>query len=738
MQEKVSTSSCLLALAAVAARHGLELDASTLRRTFVIAEENPSSTALIAIAREVGMEAKSIRPKWRDLPKLQRILPAILILRDGGALVLDAILEDTPSGQVAILRDPAAPPEAQIALDEERLQSVWSGEIIMAKKRHLVTDENQPFNFRWLLGQVLIEKSLFGEVAIAAIFTTFLGLVPAFSIMIIVDRVMVNRSSSTLTVIVGVIFFAIIFEMILSFLRRSFMEVAATRIDARLNLYVMQKLLNLPMEYFERNATGLILGKLSQIGKIRGFFTGQLFTSFVDLVMLLILVPIMLFISWKLAIVIFILVGIIVGIISVFVAPVGVLNSKVIRAEIQKSIFLTETIYGMRTIKTLALEGRRRKEWDVRVAVAANWRHAYGKLANWPQTLTLPFERLMYVGPFIVGAYISLEAPGSVAPGELMAFTMLAGRIGGPLIQIAKMLTDYGEIGSAIGEVAGVMNQTPENARIGSGLRLPIRGDIAFQEVNFRYSSEAPLALNDADFHIKPGTIFGIMGRSGSGKSTITRLIQGLNPTYKGIIKIDGMDLREIDLHHLRSSIGVVAQENFLFTGSVRDNIGMARPDASFAEIVRAAQLAGAEEFIERLPRGYDTELQEGASNLSGGQRQRLAIARALVVDPPVLILDEATSALDAESEAIINANLMRIAQGRTIICVSHRLAMLVPADTILVMEKGHVYDAGRHEELLQRCDIYKHMWYTQNRHSNPVGTPPNAPLTLAHSSSGA
>jgi ATP-binding cassette subfamily B protein len=735
MQEKVSTSSCLLALAAVAARHGLDLDANTLRRTFVIADQNPTSTALIAIAQEVGMEAKSIRPKWRELPKLQRILPAILILKDGGALVLDAILENTPSGQVAIVRDPAAPPEAQVALDQERLEAVWSGEVIMAKRRHAVTDESQPFSFRWLVGQVMREKSLFGEVAIAAVFSTFLGLVPAFAIMIIVDRVMVNRSGATLAVITGVIFFAIIFEMMLSFLRRNFMEAAATRIDARLNLYIMQKLLNLPMEYFERNATGLILSKLGQIGKIRNFLTGQLFTAFIDLILLLVLVPIMLILSWKLAMIIFVLVGIIVGIITMFLAPVGRLNSKVIQAEIQKSIYLTETIYGMRTIKTLAVEGRRRKEWDARVAVAATWRHAYGKLANWPLTLTMPFERLMYVGPFIVGAYISLEAPGSVAPGALMAFTMLAGRIGGPLIQIAKMMTDYGEVGSAVGEVAGVMNQTPENTRVGSGLRLPIHGDITFQEISFRYSNEAPLALDNAEFHIKPGTIFGIMGRSGSGKSTITRLIQGLNPSYKGVIKIDGMDLREIDLHHLRSSIGVVAQENFLFTGSVRENIGMARPDASFSDIVRAAQLAGAEEFIERLPRGYDTILQEGASNLSGGQRQRLAIARALVVDPPVLILDEATSALDAESEAIINANLMRIAQGRTIICVSHRLAMLVPSDTILVMEKGRVYDAGRHEELLQRCDIYKHMWYTQNRHSNPAGPPPNAPLTLAHSS---
>jgi ATP-binding cassette subfamily B protein len=205
-----------------------------------------------------------------------------------------------------------------------------------------------------------------------------------------------------------------------------------------------------------------------------------------------------------------------------------------------------------------------------------------------------------------------------------------------------------------------------------------------------------------------------------------------LNQKYEGIIKIDGMDLREMDLRHLRTNIGVVAQENFLFTGTIRENIGIARPNATFSEVVRAAQLAGAEEFIERLPRGYDTFLEEGGSNLSGGQRQRLAIARALVVDPPVLILDEATSALDAESEAIINANLLRIAQSRTIICVSHRLAMLVPADAILVMEKGKVYDIGTHQELVHRCDIYKHMWYTQNRHIQPESPHALRSITLS------
>jgi ATP-binding cassette subfamily B protein len=207
------------------------------------------------------------------------------------------------------------------------------------------------------------------------------------------------------------------------------------------------------------------------------------------------------------------------------------------------------------------------------------------------------------------------------------------------------------------------------------------------------------------------------MGRSGSGKTTVTRLLQGLNRDYEGMIKIDGMDLRDIDLDHLRSNIGVVPQENFLFSGTIRDNISAARPKASFDKIVQVAQLAGAEEFIERLPNGYETQVEEGAVNFSGGQRQRLAIARALLVDPPILILDEATSALDAESEAIVNANLLRIAQNRTVIIISHRLSALSMADAILVLERGRFYAVGTHKKLIVTCDIYRSLWTQQNRH---------------------
>jgi subfamily B ATP-binding cassette protein HlyB/CyaB len=730
--DEAPVSGVLEALAAVARQIGVETGADQLRRSYVFGAAEPSDSVIMAIARDLGLEARPLKARWRDLPRLAKLMPVILRLRGGGALVLEGLREGAGAGPLALLRDPAAPPDVVALVDELRLAAVWDGDLILLKRRFAATDENRPFGFAWLFGQVLRERRLFRDIGLAAVISTAFALAPPFMFLIVLDRVLVNHSYPTLTVVAVALLLMVVFEMILSFLRRKFTEIATTRIDGRLNLYIFEKLIKLPMDFFEREPTGRIAGKINQIWHIRRFLTGQLFGTFLDAVPLLGLVPAMLILEWRLSLIVFVLAAIIFLIISIYIKPVGRLYRKVIIAEQDKNAHLIESIYGMRTIKSLALEGRRRHEWDRHVAEAASWRHELGLMVNYPATLALPFERLMYAGPMLVGAYIVLSRPDIIYPGALVAFSMLAMRLGQPLIQLARLQSNIGEASAAVGEVASVVNVPPERFRAGSGLRLPVSGDIAFQQVRFRYSAAAPYALDGVSFQIGPGTIFGIMGRSGSGKTTVTRLLQGLQADYEGLIKIDGMDLREIDLNHLRTNIGVVPQENFLFSGSIRDNIAMARPGASLTAVVRAAQLAGAEEFIERLPRGYETFLEEGAVNLSGGQRQRLAIARALLIDPPVLVLDEATSALDAESEAIINANLLRIARDRTIVCISHRLSMLVPADAIMVMEKGKVYDIGTHDELLHRCDIYRQLWHQQNRHLDHDATHARLALTAA------
>jgi ATP-binding cassette, subfamily B, bacterial HlyB/CyaB len=715
----------LLALAAIASRLGMEVSVDQLRRRFALQAGEPDTPTLIALARELGLEARSLQMTFQDLPQVARALPAILRARNGGALILEEARTDPAKGTVAIIRDPSATEDVVLAIDELHLAEVWEGEAILIKRRHSSTDDKQqPFDLLWLVKQLLRERKLLNGILLAALVGTVFAIAPAFVMRIVVDRVLVNQSLTTLNVLVAIVLLLLLFEAVMQFVRNMLTQVISTRIDGRMGLLIVEKILKLPMEYFELTPTGRIVTNLQHVQMIRYFLEMRFFTAIVDVVPLVLLIPVMLILEWHMAFMAFALGGIVFMIVLAYLKPIHMLFRKVVKAEQAKGAHLSETLYGIKTIKSLSLEGRRRRDWDRLISDVITARHDLGLMANYPDTLALPFHRLIQSGCMFFGAYLYLfyvntPNPISISPGILMAFYLLSGRLAQPLINIAVLQRDLAEVRGSIGAVSSVVNVPPENIRP-DGLRQPLKGEVSFHDVRFRYSADAPYALGGVSFTVRAGTMLGIMGRSGSGKTTVTRLLQCLNTNYDGMIKIDGMDLREINLMHLRTHIGVVPQENFLFSGTLRDNISMAKPDATFADVVRAAQLSGAEEFIERLPRGYDTEIQEGGSNLSGGQRQRLALARALLIDPPILILDEATSALDAESEAIVNANLKRMAKGRTVLSISHRLSMLVDCDAILVLEQGKVYDIGTHEELLARCDIYKHMWHQQNRHLDP------------------
>jgi ATP-binding cassette subfamily B protein len=292
---------------------------------------------------------------------------------------------------------------------------------------------------------------------------------------------------------------------------------------------------------------------------------------------------------------------------------------------------------------------------------------------------------------------------------------MISGRVTGPLVQLVSLVHSYQQCALSVRMLGTVMNRDIEPG-IGKGLRPTINGHVEFERVTFQYAPTLPPALDDVSFDIPAGKVIGVVGRSGSGKTTLTRMMQGLFQPQGGLMRIDELDMRELDISHVRHNIGVVLQDNFLFRGSIRDNIAMAKPNSSFSEIVYVARMAGAAEFIEQMPQSYDSMLEENGSNLSGGQKQRLAIARALLKDPRILIFDEATSALDPESEAIIQKNLKVIAKGRTVIIVSHRLSTLTECDAIIVLERGKLEAMANHEQLLETCKVYQELWYQQMR----------------------
>jgi ATP-binding cassette, subfamily B, bacterial HlyB/CyaB len=708
----------LLALMMAGRYFGLELDPVDYRSD--AGNPLPTAASLSAWAQAAGMWSRAVRLRWRHLMSFQDSSPVVLLFNDGTAgLLTGASVEH----KIVLIRDPRAPEaDPPVQVDEMRLAEVWSGEAILLRAHRGHTDADPPFSVRWLFGLMGLEAKALRDLFIASVALSFLTIFPALIVMTVIDKVLTYHSYSTLALISMILGIMILFETLLGHARRLIMLVVGVRIDAKINLHVFSRLIRLPLDYFERHPAGETMYKVTSIHQVRQFITGKLMSTILDMITLAVLAPFLFWLNATLAWIVVVCAAVIMLVILAFLRPMRVVFARVIASETDKSAALGETIFGIKTVKSLALEPQRKSLWDERVAEAGKWRMAFGKMSNWPQTLVTPIERFMWIGIVMIGAYMTLEDQSGVGVGGLFAFMMLSQRVSTPLVGLARLIEEWEEVGGAMGQAASVLNQPLEIDNAGTGVRPRFSGAIAFEDVTFTYPGTKLPALSKISFEIPAGTMLGLVGRSGSGKSTVTRLLQGINREYSGFLKIDGADLRSINLRHLRSSFGVVLQENFLFRGSIRENILAGRPGLTLDDAIRAARLAGAEEFIERMPNGYETYIEEGSPNLSGGQRQRLAIARALITDPRILILDEATSALDPESEALVNANLLRIARGRTMLIVSHRLSSLVDCDQIMVLDKGQLLDIAPHDVLLERCSVYRQLWAQQNRHLDKPG----------------
>ena len=704
-------------MVATARHHGTDLDPADYQARSD--EAVPSAAALAEWARAQGLYAKTDRVRWKALPKLvgstRPASPVILLFKDGTAgLMVGA----DPARNIVWIRDPRQSGDEQaVAIDEFRMANAWTGEVLLIRRARGTAEADRPFTLTWLLGLVMHEKRSLRDVCFASIVISTLTIVPPLLVMSVIDRVVVHHSMSTLVLLSVILGIITAYETLLGFARRELVQVVSTRVDARLNLHVFNRLLSLPLDYFEKNPAGQINYRVAQVWKIREFLTGKLMGTFLDMFTLVILLPFLFWMEPTLAWIVLVCALAIAGVILLFLPALRRIIGKLTDAESRKGSVMVETVHGIRTIKSLALEPQRRAEWDERTAEAGELKLQAGRLANWPQTLINPIESFIQRGVIMLGAYFALSDQTGVAVGGLVAFMMLGGRVTQPLVGLARLIEDFEEVRASIGQVALVLNNANETAAMQGGMRPKLAGAVKFEDLTFTYPGAKTPALDKVSFEIPAGTMLGVVGRSGSGKSTLTRLLQGINREYSGFLKLDGVELREINLTHLRRSFGVVLQDNFLFRGTVRDNITAGRPGLTLDDVVRAARLAGAEEFIERLPSGYETWIEEGSSNLSGGQRQRLAIARAVIADPKLMILDEATSALDPESEALVNANLVRLGKGRTMVIVSHRLSSLIDCDQILVMDKGQVLDVAPHRTLLERCSVYRTLWAQQNRH---------------------
>jgi ATP-binding cassette subfamily B protein len=710
--QQPAADSRLQAMIQAARYHGVELDVNEFRPT---PGEAAPAAALSLWAQNAGMWSRAVRVRWRHLLRFKDTGPVVLLFKDGSAGLLTGA---NASQMVVFLKSPYAPAgAAPVAVDELRLAQVWAGKAVLLRGSRGQVAADALFNLRWLVGLVMQERRALRDIGLASLTISFLTIFPPILVMTTINKVLQFHSVSTLVLLSVMMVVVFAYETLLGYARRLIIAVVGARLDAKLNLHVFNRLLRLPLDYFERHPAGETMYLIAQVYRVREFLTGRLLTTFLDLITLCVLLPFLFYLNAILAWIVLACAAVISLIILAYLKPMRESYARVTNAEMWKSATLGETIVGIKTVKSLALEPQRKALWDERVAETGKSRLAFARLANWPQTLVNPIERMMVLGTLMIGAYMAMNDPSGYLVGGLFAFMMLSGRVAQPLVGLARLVEDYEEVGAAISEAGSVLNRPLEAAANVVGLRPKFVGAISFQDVTFTYPNTKVPALERVSFSLPAGTMLGVVGRSGSGKSTITRLLQGINRDYQGYVKIDGSDLRDIDLRHLRQSLGVVLQDNFLFRGSIRDNIIAGRPGLTLADAVRAARLAGAEEFIEQMPNGYETYIEEGSPNLSGGQRQRLAIARALIRDPRILILDEATSSLDPESEAVVTANLLRIAKGRTMMIVSHRLSSLIECDLILVLEQGRVVDVAPHSALVERCSIYRQLWAQQNRH---------------------
>ncbi|TYQ05638.1 UNVERIFIED_ORG: ATP-binding cassette subfamily B protein [Zoogloea ramigera] len=703
-------------LTAIAQHHGLQINPERLIDEYALRAEEPGNGMLLRMASEIGLKAKADKLTWSRLLAQGGVFPLMARLISGNMVIIVGVKpgEDGAPDQVAVL-NPALANATVIMVARAEFEQRWQGEVLFVKREHKFTDPHQPFGLRWFIPEILRQKAAFRDIFIAAIAMQILALASPIFFQLVIDKVLTHQSVTTLQVLAVGITMALVFDALFGFLRQTLTLAASNKIDMRLTRRVFGHLLSLPIDFFETTSAGVITRHMQQLEKIRSFLTGRLFFTALDLISLLVFIPILFSYSFKLTLIVLLFAALIGGVVLAMVPTFQRRLNALYTAEGQRQGMLVETIHGMRTVKALAIEASQRRTWDQRSAEAITMHFRVGQISIAGNAVTDFLGKLLPVTLIVVGAADVFDSTLSV--GALIAFQMLSGRVTQPLISLVGLVNEYQETALSVRMLGEVMNRAPEGRAGATGLRPQLDGEIRFDNVIFRYPGAQNLALNKASFTIEQGTVVGIVGRSGSGKTTLTKLIQGLYPLQEGIVRFDGIDAREIELSHLRRQIGVVLQENFLFRGTVRENLSVTKPDAPFEELVAAAVAAGADEFIERLPQGYDTILEENASNLSGGQKQRLSIARTLVARPRILILDEAASALDPESEAIFIKNLSKIAVGRTVVMISHRLSTLVNADKIMVMQQGSLVDAGRHEELLTRSDTYQHLWNQQTSH---------------------
>ena len=658
--------------------------------------ERLSANDVCRIAKQLGLKSQISSVKAERL----RYLPLPLIAEDNNGLffVITGVNDDS-----VVIYNPLSSTSHEVPIHV--LDGHWNGRVIQMVSRANLNGEIARFDFSWFIPPLIKHRKLLSEVLLVSFIMQLLALITPLFFQVVMDKVLVHRALTTLQVIALGLMAVSIFQVVLGGIRSYIFSHTTLRIDVELGAKLFKHLLRLPLSYFEQRKVGDSIARVRELENIRSFLTGNAVTLVLDLLFSIVFIVVMLMYSIKLTIIVLLSIPCY-AVLTILLTPVirRRLNEKFARSSANQS-FLVESISNIQTIKAMALEPQMTNHWEQQLAgyVQSSFRTTtVGMIGSQGVSLV---NQMVTVAIMWIGA--SLVIKDQLTVGQLVAFNMLSGQVASPVMRLAQLWQDFQQTGISVARLGDILNCKNEQDNVSSSVMPEIKGAISFEQVRFRYTSDGRLILNNINLEIKHGEIIGVVGRSGSGKSTLSKLLQSLYVPEHGRICIDGIDLSLANPAWLRRQIGVVLQENNLFNRSIRDNIAISNKNTPLDNIINAAKLAGAHEFITELPHGYDTMIGEHGTGLSGGQRQRIAIARALINDPKILIFDEATSALDYESERIIQNNMQQICAGRTVLIIAHRLSAVRIAHKIIAMDHGEIIESGSPEELLAQEDGY-------------------------------
>ena len=696
----------LACLVAIAKYFNIPADYRQLERAYVLSEGSVDFTTIVRAARDLKLKARPYTGLTEaDLDRL--IYPAMIQMKSGRKIVITTIRDN----EIYIM-DPVFS-QQPVRAERYKLLMDWTGDVILFTRRYELEKKHSKFGFKWFLPVVSKYAPYLRSVLFMSLILQLMGLASPLFVQNIIDKVLVHRASDALDILVLGMIICTVFQNWMMGLRAYLFTNICSKMDVALSSRLFKNITALPLSYFQKWQTGDVVSRLGELQTLRSFITGSSLTIVLDMIFAVVYFCVLFMYNTMLSVIVLVMIPLFV-ILNLIVAPIfkRMINERFLIASENRS-FLIETITGINTVKATSVENNFIRRYEEMLARLVKSSFNVINLANIANSIGSFLFSMFNLAILWVGAYNVME--NEITVGELIAFQMIAGQLIAPVMRLINQWQYFQQIRVSMDRLGDIMDEETEPAFNPSRTTLPsLRGEISLEKLSFSYTPEGGKVLDNINVRIPAGMKVGIVGRSGSGKSTLTKLIQRLFLPENGRILIDGVDIAQVEPAWLRRQIGVVLQDSKLFSGTIEENIRIACPNASHEDVVKAAHMAGATEFIDNFQNGYETFVGERGSLLSGGQRQRIAIARALISDPRILIFDEATSALDYESENIIMQNIEPIAEGRTMIMIAHRLSTVRNCDAIIVIEKGRIVEAGSHDELLKRNGMYAKLYNSQ------------------------